>query len=226
MIVSIHQPQYMPYLGYFDKISRSDAFVFLDDVQYKKNEWQNRNRIRNARGWQWITVPVKYSFGQMISQVAIADDTKWRKDHYKSLVINYGKAPYFRDYEGLFKEIYEKEWRSLSDINIHLTERIAELVGIKTRLIRASLLKTEGRKTEKLVAICRELKAGTYLSGDGGRAYLELGRFEKEGIEVVFQDFQHPTYEQAHKPFIPFMSILDLLFNHGTDSLRILSGSR
>lgn len=224
MIVTIHQPQYLPWLGYFDKINSADIFVLLDDVQYKKNEWQNRNKIRIANGWQWITVPVKYKFGQKTNQVKIDNNRDWQKNHYKSLVINYNKATYFKNYEPFFETTYNTAWEYLVDINIHFIEHLVALLGITTKLVRASQLKLKGQKTKRLVNICRELEASIYLSGRGGKEYLVLNQFEREGIEVLFQDFRHPIYRQAYNNFEPFMSVVDLLFNYGHKSLEVLKG--
>lgn len=224
MIVAIHQPQYLPWLGYFDKIDRADTFVLLDDVQYKKNEWQNRNKIRTANGWQWITVPVRYRFGEEIDQVKINANGDWRKDHCQSLMFSYNRAPFFKEYEAFFKMIYERDWEYLVDINIHFIEYLVKSLGISTRLIKASGLEAQGQKTERLVEICKRLEADTYLSGEGGKEYLDLDCFKRNKIKVVFQKFKHPVYRQVYSGFEPFMSIVDLLFNYGDNSLKILKG--
>lgn len=226
MIVAIHQPQYLPWLGYFDKIDKADIFVLLDDVQYKKNEWQNRNKIRTANGWQWITVPVRYRFGEKINQIKIDNSGDWREEHHKSLVINYNKAPCFKDYESFFKASFTNNWEYLVDINIHFIKYLIKSIGITTKLISSSELVIEGQKTERLVEICKKLGADTYLSGEGAREYLELSQFEKEGINVKFQDFNHPIYKQVYNNFEPFMSVVDLLFNYGQKSLKVLRGGR
>lgn len=222
MIVSIHQPQYLPWLGYFDKIDKSDIFVILDDVQYKKNEWQNRNKIRNKKGWQWITVPVRYSFGQKINEIKIDNERNWRQDHYKSLIINYNNAPYFQDHHSFFAKTYNNSWEYLVDINIHFIDYLVNSLRITTKLIRASQLKLKKQRTERLVNICKELGADTYLSGKGAAKYLDIDQFEKEKIKVVFQDFIHPTYKQVYNDFQSHMSIVDLLFNYGSKSLNVL----
>jgi len=225
MIVSIHQPQYLPWLGYFDKIDRSDIFVFLDDVQFKKNEWQNRNKIKTAKGWQWITVPVIHKFPQEIRQVEINNNIDWERQHLNSLTINYNKAPYFGDYIDFFETAYGKEWNYLLDLNIYIIENLVKMLGIKTKLVMSSKLRLPGKATEHLVNICKDLKADTYLSGEGACAYLETEKFRKQGIEVIFQDFKHPHYNQLYcqeKGFIENLSIIDLLFNLGKDSISIL----
>ena len=222
MIVSIHQPQYLPWLGYFDKIDQADIFVLLDDVQYKKNEWQNRNKIRTSQGWQWITVPVQYTFGEKINQIKTNNNTDWRENHYKSLVTNYNKASHFKNYEPFFKETYAADREYLVDINVHFIEYFTRTLGIKTKLIKSSQVKVEGQKTERLINICKNFRADAYISGAGAREYLDLDRFKKENIEVIFQNFKHPAYKQVYNNFEPFMSVVDLLFNCGDKSLEII----
>ena len=224
MILAIHQPQYIPWMGYFDKIDKADKFVLLDDVQYKKNEWQNRNKIRTVKRGQWLTVPVIHRFGQKVNQVKIDNSKNWRKEHYKTLVTNYNKAPYFKNHEPFFKITYEHNWEYLVDINIHFIEYLIRSLGISTKLIRSSQLAIKAQKTERLVEICKKLEADIYLSGEGARAYLDLDYFKQNKIEVLFQNFQHPHYAQVYDNFEPFMSIVDLLFNYGDKSLRVLRG--
>lgn len=224
MICAIHQPQYLPWLGYFDKLDKADVFVFLDNVQYKKNEWQNRNKIRTARGWQWITVPVRYNFKQLINQVRIDNSKRWSEIHYHSLLTNYNKAPYFNSYSSFFKNIYSQKWEYLVDINIYFIKYLTQILGITTELIKASQLDVTGQKTVRLVNICKKLGADTYLSGSGAREYLDLSQFEKNNIKVVFQQFHHPVYKQVYPGFELCMSIVDLLFNYGHKSLAVLRG--
>ncbi|MDI6839375.1 MAG: WbqC family protein [bacterium] len=224
MICAIHQPQYLPWLGYFDKLLRSDFFVLLDDVQYKKNEWQNRNKISTSHGWQWLTVPVHYTFGQKINEVLINNKTNWGKKHLHSLVINYSGTPYFKDYRAFFEEVYSKKWEYLCELNIYLIKNLATFLGIQTELVKSSDLQVDGQKTDRLVNICKKLQADIYLSGEGAREYLDLSLFENEKIKVVFQNFNHPIYPQVKLDgnFQPNMSVIDLLFNYGKDSLKIL----
>ena len=225
MIVAVHQPQYLPWLGYFAKIDRADAFVLLDTVQYKKNEWQNRNKIRNSQNWQWLTVPVKYKFPQLIKEVPINNNIDWKKDHLKSLEQNYGKTKYFKDYHDFFVDLYNRDWQYLGDLNVYVVKSLAQFLGIKTEFIIFSQeIKSEGKSTDRLVNICRDLKADTYLSGAGGKDYLEMEKFDKVGINVIFQEYQHPQYQQDCKGFEPYMAVVDLLFNHGKDSLKIIRG--
>ena len=227
MVISIHQPQYLPWLGYFDKIDRADIFVFLDDVQFKKNEWQNRNKIKTARGWQWITVPVIHKFPQEIRQVKINNTINWRKQHLASLMINYQKAAHLDDYIDFFKNLYSREWEYLSELNIYTIKNLLKILGIKTKLVKSSELKLAGKSTEYLVNISKRLGASGYISGEGGRSYLELDKFKHNTIEVFFQDFKCPRYRQLYcqsQRFLENLSIVDLLFNEGKESLNILKG--
>ncbi len=222
MIAAIHQPQYLPWIGYFDKLDRADVFVLLDNVQYKKNEWQNRNRIRTSQGWQWVTVPVLYKYPEKISDVKVNNTVEWRRKHLNALICNYSKAPFFKEYRCFFEETFSGEWEHLVDINVHIIRYLNKALGINKEIVLASRLVLREEPTERLVDICRYVKADTYLSGRDGAKYMNLDTFSRANIRVAFQDFHHPIYSQLHKPFEPFMSIVDLLFNHGRRCLEII----
>ena len=227
MIAAIHQPQFIPWLGYFDKIDQSDVFIFLDNVQYKKNEYQNRNRIKTVNGWQWLTVPVLYKFPQKINEVRINNKIDWKRKHLNALVTNYSKAEYFEKYIGYFKELYSKEWEYISNINIEVTRQLAEFLGIKKNFIIVSeIIHLKGGfsddPTERLIELCRLIGADTYLAGKDGAKYMDVEKFTKSGIKLTFQDFKHPVYNQLFRKFEPYMSVIDLLFNHGEESLEII----
>ena len=220
MICTIHQPQFMPWLGYFGKIAKSDIFVVLDDTQFKKNEWQNRNKIRTAQGSQWLTVPVMHDFGQQIMDVKINNTVDWRKKHYNSLKLNYSKAKYFDKYWGFFEKLYEENWEYLIDINIKIIHYLLVQFNIKTKLVYSSKLNIDKKATDKLIEICKQVEADTYLSGQGGKAYLELEKFKDHNISVIFQEFVHPHYIQAYDGFETHMAAVDLLFNCGGAEFR------
>jgi len=223
MIVAIHQPQYLPWLGYFDKIDRSDAFVFLDNVQFKKNEWQNRNKIKTSENWQWITVPVIHKFGQEICEVKINNTVTWGKKHLNTIITNYSKAPFFREHVEFFEKTFARKWQYLADINIHVIQYLTEALGISyKKFVRASEYALSEEPTERLTDICKQMKGDAYLSGKDGANYLDLDKFEKEGIQVIFQDYKHPQYPQLYGNFTPYLSVIDLLFNCGPESLSIL----
>lgn len=211
MILAIHQPQYIPWLGYFDKIRKSDCFVFLEQSQYKPREFQNRNKIRTD-SWMWLTVPVISGLNR-ICDVKIDNRTDWRRKHLKSLKVWYGKAGFFKDYFPFFEEVYGNNWEKLVDLNIHIIKYLLKVFKIETPLY--SDINTDLQGSERIIEICKRFKADTYLSGIGGRYYLEEEKFAKGGIKLEYQDFTHPVYHQRKDPFIPYMSALDLLFEDG-----------
>ncbi len=226
MIISIHQPQYWPWLGYFDKIDKSDVFILLDNVQFKKNEWQNRNRIRSATGWQWLTVPVMHNFGQKISEVKINNRTNWRQKHFKSIVLNYSRAPFLDDFMDLLNSLYTQQWEYLVQLNIEIILKVVEILGINTKIVRASDYMVSGSSTQRLVNLCKLFGADTYLSGASGPEYMDMSLFKENNINVIVQDYKHPVYVQvsgkAKEGFVPCMSVIDLLLNCGSKSLEIL----
>ncbi len=221
MIVAVHQPQYLPWLGYFDKMRRADVFCFLDNVQYKKNDWQNRNRIKTAQGWQWLTVPVHYRFPQTINEVTINNAVKWKNKHLQALISNYNRAPFFKEFLDIFQQVYSENWESLSELNILLINRLRTALGLDQRpAVRASDYDLREDPTDRLIDICKALKADTYLSGQDGVEYMDLERFKRSGIRVVVQNFKHPVYPQVFQEFQSHMSVVDLLFNCGAKSLE------
>lgn len=232
MRLSVHQPQYLPWLGYFHKIYSSDVFVFLDDVQYKKREYQNRNRIRTRNNSIWLTVPVLTNEDSYpnISDVRIDNSQDWRNSHWKSVYLNYSRALFFKKYSDFFEDLYKREWDTLVGLNIYIIRHINTILGITTPIYLSSQLNTKTKGTERIIDICKSLQADTYLSGMGGKDYLEEDKFRANSIELVYQDFVHPVYNQLNmrdeKDFIPNLSIIDLIFNHGPDSLDILIGKK
>lgn len=227
MIVAIHQPQFMPWLGYFDKLDRCDHFVLLDTVQYKKNEWQNRNRIKTAQGPQWLTVPVRFRFPAAIREVTVNENTNWRHKHWQSLVTNYPRAPHWEALEPALRELYERPWSELAELNRATVEMLVAALGIDTNTTWASHLEGIGDDpTGRLVDLCRALGADTYLSGTDGASYMDLDQFQEAGIEVIFQEYDHPTYPQLFGEFQSHLSALDLVLNCGRDSLSILRRGR
>jgi hypothetical protein len=229
MIVAIHQPHYVAWPGYFDKIDRADVFVFLDTVQFKKNEFQNRNLIKGPRGPQWLTVPVIHRFGQTIGDVRINDDVDWGKKHLAGITSCYGKAPFFKEYIGHFEKLLggrrEARWEGLSELNIACSRLIARLVGITTPLVVASDLGvTAETRDGRLIEISERLGGDIYLSGAGGRDYVDEAAFAERGIGVIFQEFTCPEYPQLFGKFVPNLSIIDMLFNVGARTIDYLRG--
>lgn len=225
MIITVHQPQFIPWLGYFDKIRRADIFVILDNVQYKKNEWQNRNRIKTAQGWQWLTIPVSYKFPQKINTICIDNKTDWRKKHLYSIVTNYSKAKYFDRYIGFFEDMYKRDWKYLIDINIFTIKFILNSLHIEKEIILSSKIMSRDDPNERLIDICQHLKADTYLAGEGGANYMDINKFEANAVKVIFQKFNHPSYNQLFGNFEPYMSAIDLIFNHGEEGINIIKNA-
>ena len=218
MRCAIHQPQFLPWLGHFQKIGMADVFVFLDNVQFQKNEFQNRNRIPCARAVQWLTVPVSYAFGDPIRRVRIAERVPWQRKIWGTIEHAYSKAPHFHEYGPSLREWLEKEWAGLAEVNMASVRWLMDCFGIRTPTVIASTL-PEGSddRTGRLVDICRHLKATTYVSGSLAQRYLDIAQFAAAGIEVVFQDYHHPRYAQVHgqPEFISHMSAIDGLFCGG-----------
>ena len=226
MIVAIHQPQYLPWIGYFDKMDRADAFVLLDTVQFKKNEWQNRNRIKTPEGRQWLTVPVQHRFPQRIDEVRIPAEDPWARKHWQALQTHYGAAPFFAPHAPFFADCYSRPWERLVDLACHLIEYLAAALGIRARLVRAGAGSFPEDPTGRLVAICRHLGASAYLAGRDGATYMDLAQFAAAGIAVRTQAFTCPVYPQRYGAFQPDLSVVDLLFNCGPESLARLRRQR
>lgn len=217
MIAAIHQPCYIPWLGYFHKIAGCDLFVFLDSVQYAKNSLTNRNRVKTASGWCWLTVPVqrKSLTDTKICEVEVSNATDWGERHWRTLKQNYAKAEHFDEYRSFFQEALSTRWVHLAELNKYMIRGVCSLLGLEARFVDSSSLDAQGEKTELLVNICREVGADTYLSGRGAKGYMVEERFREAGIALKYQDFVHPEYRQLYGPFIPSLSIVDMLFNEG-----------
>jgi len=229
MVIGILQPGYLPWLGFFEQLARSEVFVILDDVQYDKHGWRNRNRIKTANGVQWLTVPVLLNFSQkpLIYEVKIDNKINWRKKHLETLKQSYAKAPFYRDYIELFQEAYSRPWEYLVDLDMHFIEILAARLGLDDiKIVRSSNLGVGVGRIDRLVEICQAFQADIFYEGASGRNYIDQERFARAGIEVEYQDYRHPGYRQLHGDFIPNLSVVDLLFNHGPESLSILTGGQ
>lgn len=224
MILTAHQPVYLPWLGLLHKIAIADVFVSFNQVQYLLRDWNNRNKIKTISGPIWLTVPVLKSGyrDKTISDIEINNDLQWRRKHWKTIYLNYKKAPYFDKYASFFEDVYNKEWKKLVDLNDYLLKNFLDFLNIKTRFLDASNFKFQGAKSDLVLDMCRQLRADCYIFGALGRDYADTEAFTKSGIKVLFQDYKHPVYEQLHGAFISHLSIIDLLFNCGENSLDIL----
>jgi len=221
--VAIHQPQYMPWLGYLAKWAAADVLVFLDTVQYEKNGWQNRNRIKTAAGPRWLTVPVRARLGTPIETVEIDAAQPWRERHLRAIEDAYARAPYLGPHRDALRRLYATSWTRLAPLAVASAEWLARTMGIATPVRLASTLAVSATDpSQRLVAICRAVGADTYLAGRDGARYMDPSAFAAAAIGVRYQDYKHPQYAQLHGEFAPFLSGLDLLLTHGDDALAIL----
>lgn len=225
MILAAHQPQFMAWLGYFAKMLSCDIFIALDDVQFKKNEWQNRNRIWSAAGGQWLTVPVIHKFPQNINETMLNNTAKWRDKQLKTLEQTYSKAPGLACISKKLEEFYSEPYEKLSEINSASIALLRDALSVRTKIEYSSSDPVEGTASLRLVNLCRKFGADTYLAGAGGRDYMDMELFEKAGIKVLFQEFRHPVYAQPGGGFIPNLSVLDLLFSTGEKAAEVLKGA-
>lgn len=220
MIIAIHQPNYLPYLGFFDKMKKSDIFVIYDDAQFNKEDFQHRNRIRIFNGFNWLTVPVEKK-RIPINEIKIKDESTtwkgipWNKAHLKDIRDNYKDTSFFDTYEKEIVKIYSKKYNKLVDLNMSLINFLKKAFDIDTEVVMSSSLGFSSRSSERLMEIVEALGGTVYLSGSAGINYLDISLFESKNIRVEFQNFVHPIYKQNYENFIPNMAAIDALLNVG-----------
>jgi len=228
--VAIMQPTYLPWLGYFGLMDRVDTFVYLDSVQFARRSWQQRNRIKSARGEAMLTIPVAKAGlrHQKIAEVEILYGPEFPRRHIDILTECYRRAAFFDAYAPTLYGILQAGHRKLADLTIAICEWLAQVFSISVRRIRASTINNAGAKADLLVFLCRQLGATRYISPLGSHDYLAgSDAFTKAGIELCYHGYEHPTYPQLYEPFLPFMAAIDLLFNVGPDGLAVIrSGQR
>ena len=229
MKLSINQPAYIPWLGYFDRIDNADLHIVLDHVKFEKNSFINRNRIYSNQGPRWITIPVsKGKNGEDINVIKTLDNEKWIKSHLNKITQDYLKAPFFEDYFEEFSDLLKTKTNESNLIKIiePINLLILKFLNIKTPIIYSSKLGIKSKKSDLNLDICLSQEATQYLSGTNGKDYLNLQSFSEKNIKVAFQEYNHPTYYQGERDFQPYLSILDLLFYNGKESLEILKKGR
>jgi WbqC-like protein family len=226
MKLAIHQPHYLPWLGYFAKWAAADLFVFLDTVQYEKNGWQNRNRIKTREGARWLTVPVRARLGTPISDVLVDASQPWRARHFAAIASAYDGARGWARHRDELHALYGREWERLAPVAVAGAEWLARKLGVTTPTRLASEIGLpdglQADATGRLVALCRAVGADTYLAGRDGAVYMDMAQFAAAGIAVETQQYEHPVYAQEHGEFVPSLSAVDLLLNHGDEALGIL----
>lgn len=223
--IAIIQSNYIPWKGYFDIIRAVDEFVFLDDAQFTRRDWRNRNRIKTSNGTIWLTIPVvsKGRFEQAIDETAIAEP--WADRHWETLRMSYARAPCFAAFESPVRALYERAAAEtmLSHVNSLLIRGVCDILGIATRIAWSRDYPVQGTKTDRLLSICRAAAATHYLSGPAAKVYMELDKFAAADIDVDFVDYAgYPEYPQLHGAFEHGVSILDLLFHTGADAIRYM----
>ena len=221
----VHQPQYFPYPGFFHKLSMADVYVIMDDVQYDKR-FTNRNRIIATNGATWITVTIKkgHKFLQNM-QVEINNDLPWRENHWKKIWQSYANAPYFHLYKDSLESLYLKNWDFLFDLDFETLKMVTRWLGLKVEIVRESELNITGASTERLINACKSVGADTYISGPGGKNYLDEKLFQRSNLILVYQGYAATPYRQRlSKTFVQDLSIIDLLANMGPESRDVVRG--
>jgi len=224
--LAVLQPGYLPWLGFFDQMQRADVFVYYDDVQFDKNGWRNRNRIKSAKSEpHWLTVPVRVeSLSQRILETAIDNRQSWARKHAGTIRQFYAKAPYLKQYLPELEELLAgRRWDLLIDLDLAVVELFRGWLGIECATYRASELGIDGERSERLLNLCRHFDAKCYLSGNAAQSYLDVDLFARNGVQVQWQNYQHPTYPQQHGAFVPSLSALDLLLNCGDQSASTIA---
>jgi hypothetical protein len=232
MIVSIMQPAFLPWLGYFNRYQQSDIHIALDHVQMdmsSKTRFANRNKIRTPQGWSWITVPIeKKGLHQQLylDRTRVNNQTTWGSKAWRAIEGSYRKAPYFEHYAAPLQTLLLREWTLLNDLNIALTGVMLDALCIRKRTLFSSQLGVNSKGSDLILDLCRMVGAKTYISGPFGRDYLQLECFHQADIRVVFHDYSHPEYKQNFDGFEPYMSALDVLLNHGPYAPEIISNKQ
>ena len=229
MKIAVLQSNYIPWKGYFDIIHDVELFIFHDDLQYTKNDWRNRNKIKTHEGTLWLTIPVGVDEHRLIEDVKMPDDCAWAKKHLAQIRANYAHAPYFKKYLPFLEYVYlEKKWEKLIDLDRYMIETIShDFLGMKTRFSESHDFAFTGAKHEKLLTMLKSASATTYVSGPAAKDYINAADYEQNGIELIWKDYAgYPEYPQQYAPFEHAVSILDLLLNTGDDAPYYIWGWR
>ncbi|MFF5996101.1 WbqC family protein [Lysinibacillus sp. KU-BSD001] len=226
MKVAIHQPNYLPWIGYFDKMDQVDRFVILDKADHSKSGYINRSKIKTPNGSLMLTVPLQNK-EQPIHALQIATDQKWQMNHWKAIEANYKKSPYWLTYKDGFEQLYQGKWTHLAPFNIALIQHIQSLLNIRADILLESDFQQDfGSKNERNINIVAHLGGDVYLSGIGARAYNDESKFHERQIQLIYQDFTHPIYPQRWGEFLPNLSIIDMLFHCGPETMNMIRQQR
>lgn len=227
-VVAMHQPNYLPWIGLFSRVAHSDCFVMVDTMPFTKRSVTARNKIRTNAGWHYLTIPIGGSFElARICDVLLPEDSSWRQSHWKLINDSYARTDFFRPYSDFLQDLYKKDFKSLSQINEEITLYLLKCFEIDVKVVKASELTVPDglQKTDLIVALLKEVGADVYLSGPSGGDYLEPDKFSQNRIDLKYFRFEHPEYKQRFSGFEPNMSAIDLLFNVGPESARMIRAS-
>lgn len=222
--ITIIQPLFIPWLGFFDMMDKSDLFVILDNVQFSRQSWQQRNRIKTATGLSWLTIPIQHQFGDLVTQINIDYSDIWIKKHLSALYDSYKHAPYFEEIYTLLEWHYQRRPQFIVDFTSNLIKDIAKYLKIKTKIVHSRDLPIEKNNAQEyLIDVCNFFGATNYLNGPTGKKLYSPNEFLKHNVKLVFHDYHHPTYPQQHGDFVSHVSVIDLLFNCGSESYKVFS---
>ena len=226
--IVVLQPGYLPWLGFFNQLFHSDVFVFYDDVQFDKHGWRNRNRIKSPIAPHWLTVPVFHK-GQgkpHIIVIGIDNRSTWERKHISSIRQFYAKAPFLERYVPELEDLLHRSWKLLIDLDLAVIELMCSWLRLQRHTVRSSKLGIQGNGSERLLNLCKHFRSSYYLTGNAAKDYLDVDLFVDNGIEILWQNYQHPQYPQQHGEFVPYLSALDLILNCGDQSLSIINSSK
>ena len=223
--LAILQPNYIPWKGVFEMINMVDIFVILEDVQYTKNDWRNRNKIKTANGSEWLTVPVlqKSCHDMKIYEAEIDNRYNWQRKHYNAFQTNYAKAPFFKKYRYIIEELYlDKKWDNIAELDKYAIKKICEVLNIKTKIISSLELSACGEKENRVIDICNKVGANYYLTGPAAKDYIEPENFRKNEIKLEYIKYDYKEYKQVYEPFDHYVTVLDVIFNCGEEAKKYI----
>ncbi len=227
-IVTIHQPNYLPWIGLFSKMKQSDCLILGDTYVLGGHSVLNRNKIRTASGWRYLTIPLGHTAeGKRICDLRMPMENSWKKDHWKIIHDNYIKTPYFQLHQSYFADLYYSDFNYVCEFTIAIIRYLTKYFGIDLEVVKASELGVDPalEKTDLMIALLKSAGADVYLSGPSGRTYLETEKFPANNIDLKYFSFQHPVYTQRYPGFEPNLAAIDLLFNVGAQAAEIIRAS-
>ncbi|MDA9232868.1 WbqC family protein [Candidatus Pelagibacter sp.] len=227
IITSIHQPDFFPYFGYFNKINKSDVYIVMDNVQLSKSGWTHRDKIKTSKEVSWITIPIKnIKKKQLIKDCLIDHDINWKKKHINMISESYKNSKFINEGIEIINDLYKLNTNYLFEFNFNIINKLFEIFKINVDIKLLSQLNVDGDKSELLIKILKKINSNLYLSGDGAKNFIDIDLFKNNNIEIIFNDFKHPIYEQIHGNFVKDLSILDIILNCGiTETEKLIKNA-